>query len=132
MPAIDNLFGNGAIHISDRNKKHPVATLCGQALDKETIRYFENVDNFDQATCKVCRKSFFDEAWNGEANTRSDSTNVQDTPAEEAVQEPAQAQSQTQALVEPTVEADRPRSTLFGGLKTPVNSHSQGEKSDGD
>lgn len=111
MPAIDNLFGNGAIHIADRNKKKPVATLCGQALDKETIRYFESADNFDQATCKVCRKSFFDEAWNGEANSRTDSTNIQDPPVED--------QQQGQQEENPAPPARR----LFEGLSVPINSH---------
>lgn len=106
MPAIDNLFGNGAIHIADRNKKKPVATLCGQALDKETIRYFEDVTNFDQATCKVCRKSFFDEDWG-----KNDETQSSEIPRVE----PAHQQQQE----DPAPPAKR----LFGGLSVPINSH---------
>lgn len=102
MPAIDNLFGNGAIHIADRNKKKPIATLCGQALDKETIRYFEDVTNFDQATCKVCRKSFFDEDW--------------DQPAKQ------QEQQEQKKQQEPNPPVQAP-SRLFGGLSVPINSH---------
>ena len=111
MPAIDNLFGNGAIHISDRNKKIPVATLCGQALDKESIRFFENVENFDQATCKVCRRSFFDEDWTS-GNSSTGSTQETDQPKE-------------------PVKEEAIRTTLFGSLKAPINKHTQ-ENSGGD
>lgn len=112
MPAIDNLFGNGAIHIADRNKKKPVATLCGQALDKETIRYFEDVANFDQATCKVCRKSFFDESWSGEEKTSVVTTNDGALPPEETIQQDPPA--------DPPVEISK---RLFSGLIVPINSH---------
>ena len=118
MPAIDNLFGNGAIHISDRNKKIPVATLCGQALDKESIRFFENVENFDQATCKVCRRSFFDEDWTS-GNSSTGST--------EQIQESTQETDQPK---EP-VKGEVIRTTLFGGLKAPINKHTQ-ENNNGD
>ena len=118
MPAIDNLFGNGAIHIADRNKKKPIATLCGQALDKETIRYFEDVANFDQATCKVCRKSFFDEDWG-----KNDETQSSEIPRVE----PAQQQQEQQQEQEPAPPADAPK-RLFGGLSVPINSH--GPKAD--
>ena len=117
MPAIDNLFGNGAIHIADRNKKKPIATLCGQALDKETIRYFEDVTNFDQATCKVCRKSFFDEDWG-----KNDETQSSEIPRARSAQ---QQEQDSAPPADPPVEAPR---RLFGGLSVPINSH--GPKAD--
>ncbi len=104
MPAIDNLFGNGAIHIADQNKKNPVATLCGQALDKDTIRFFEKRENFDQANCKVCRKSYFDEDWSGNKPEKTD-----ESVPEETAQEPG------------TVSVHF--GTLFAGLRTPINVH---------
>ena len=121
MPALDSMMGGGAIHIADQNKEKPIKTLCGQALDKDTTRYFMNRENFTQATCKVCRGIYYDESWNGEANSRTDSTNVQDPPAEEQqAQDPQQEQPEQSEQQEETPVV---RTNLFANLQKPVNVH---------
>lgn len=116
MPALDTFISGGVIHISDRNKAKPVKTLCGQALDKPTIRYLELAENFDRADCKVCRSSYFEEAWNGEVRTETDSSNVVEEPETSNLNEVARFQAE---------QMDQPRRALFGNLSVPVNEHKQ-------
>lgn len=114
MPALDALIGGGAIHIADQNKQTPIKTLCGQALDKESTRYFLKPEGFALATCKVCRGIYFDESWSGE---------------DKSVETPVESQSginQQESQSEEPAAADPPmvqRRTLFQNLTVPVNSH---------
>jgi len=114
MPALDTLMAGGAVHMADQNKLKPIKTLCGQALDKESTKYFLSKDNFSGATCKVCRGIYFDEKWEGD--------NRPETPQEE-----------DQALrEEEAVKEEQPvRKPLFANLVPPINQHSNQEKNDG-
>jgi hypothetical protein len=119
MPALDSLISGGAIHISDRNKATPIKTLCGQALDKPTTRYLINAENFEKADCKVCRMSFFNETWTGEAEPEKE-------PDAEPVQEQAQEPISDAAAIDTILDAQKPRTTLFGNLAIPINKHEPG------
>lgn len=114
MPALDALIGSGAIHIADQNKQKPIKTLCGQALDKESTRYFLKSEGFALATCKVCCGIYFDQNWLGEEKTPESSEPASNSaPAsEEALDDPPALQ----------------RRALFSNLTVPVNSHAPKEE----
>jgi hypothetical protein len=138
MPALDTLIGGGAIHIADQNKQKPIKTLCGQALDKDSTRYFMDRENFAQATCKVCRGIYFDETWTGEARTQETQppvAQIEQKAIEPVVEKTPVVGPQDGALPPETKPEEQeqehpaPRTTLFGGLVKPVNSKQ--EASDG-
>jgi hypothetical protein len=61
MPALDTLLDNNkARHIADRNRSIPTTTLCGQPLENSYFFFFQ--ENFNEVTCKTCRKLYFGEA----------------------------------------------------------------------
>ena len=137
MPALDELIGNTATHIADQNKHVPIKTLCGQALDKDTTRYFAVPDNFEQATCKVCRGIYFDQDWRGETRENEPSENQKDQELDsnsdsidtESDQEDNAPSDNNPA--EPSTETDAPPTRrLFARLEPPVNKHPK-ENEDG-
>lgn len=133
MPALDDLLGSGATHIADQNKHVPVKTLCGQALDKDSTRYFADPDNFQQATCKVCRGVYFDEDWRGEQRSEGRSEEPpQETAQEASVEAPVEtAPEPNKPEPGPVSDAEQvPTRRLFSKLEVPVNSHPKKDATD--